>query len=161
MKKELANHKWGGSGIEIELFQFIIDEFKEGSTIVELGSGYCSTKAFSLYFNTYSIDENPDYLHIFNYVNYLHAPKRDGWYDRELVKEFLPEKYSLVFVDGPLGEGNRNGLISNIDIFDKDSSFIFHDTFRDPEKKLALEVARILNRDVIFYEKNDFWGYIK
>lgn len=161
MKKELINHKWGGSGIELELFQFILNEFQEGSTIVELGSGYCSTKAFSLYFDTYSIDQNLDYINIFDSVKYLHAPITNGWYDRELVKNFLPKKYSLVFVDGPLGEGNRSGLIDNIDIFDKDSSFIFHDTYRGPEKKLANDIAKIINKEIFFYENSDFWGYIK
>jgi len=161
MKNELIEHKWGGSGIEKKLFEFIIGEFKEGSTIIELGSGYCSTKAFSLYYKTYSIDENSDYINLFKGVNYLHAPKINGWYDRELVKNFLPKKYSLVFIDGPSGEGNRNGLIQNIDIFNKEASFIFHDTYRESEKNLSVEIARILNRDIKFYETDDFWAYIK
>ena len=161
MKKELIGHKWGGSGIEKELFDFILNKFPEGSTIIELGSGYCSTKAFSLYYDTYSIDENADYVNIFDGVKYLHAPKKDGWYDRDSVKDFLPNEYSLVFVDGPSGEGNRDGLIKNLDLFRTDSSFIFHDTYRDPEKNLAVEISRILNRPVKFYENSDFWGYIK
>jgi len=161
MKIELNDHKWGGSGIEKELFEFIISKITEGSSIVELGAGYCSTKAFSLYYDTYSIDENKDYVNIFPGVNYLHAPNDGIWYNRELVKDFLPKDYSLVFVDGPSGEGNRNGLIKNIDLFDKNSSFIFHDTYRESEKKLAIEISRILNKDIVFYETSDYWGYIK
>jgi len=161
MKEELIDHKWGGSGIEKELFSFILDKFPKGSTIIELGSGYCSTKAFSLYYDTYSIDENDDYINIFNYVKYLHAPKKDGWYDRNKVKDFLPKKYSLVFVDGPSGEGNRDGLINNLDLFESDASFIFHDTYRKAERDLAIEISRILNREIKFYDNTDFWGYIK
>ncbi len=161
MKNDLENHIWGGSGIEKCLFDFILKEFKEGSTIIELGAGYCSTKAFSNYYNTYSIDENIQYINLFPNVNYLHAPKKNDWYDRDLVKNFIPSEYSLVFVDGPSGEGNRNGLIKNIDLFKSNVSFIFHDTYRESEKNLAITIANNLNREVEFYTEGDYWGYIK
>lgn len=161
MKEELNDHRWGGSGIEKVLFEFILKEFKESSTVIELGAGYCSTKAFSLYYNLYSIDENRNYTNIYPNVNYLHAPLNNSWYDKELVKNFIPKDYSLVFVDGPSGSGNRNGLIENINIFNVNASFIFHDTYREPEKNLAIEIAKILNKEIEFYSDGDYWGYIR
>ena len=79
----------------------------------------------------YSIDENKSYVNIYENVNYLHADVIDGWYDKNKVINFLPKKYDLVFVDGPLGEGNRSGILGNLEIFNDETIFIFHDTYRD------------------------------
>jgi hypothetical protein len=42
----LSNIKWGGSGIERELYLFVVDLLEDGDTIVELGSGNVSTLVF-------------------------------------------------------------------------------------------------------------------
>lgn len=159
--KNLEGHLWGGSGIERVLFDFILNTIPEGSTIVELGSGYCSTKAFSAFYKTYSVDDNVQYQNLFEGVNYIYANNINGWYNRQSIVDNLPEEYSLVFVDGTSGEGNRNGLLNNLDIFRDDVTFIFHDTYRVPEKNLAIEVANALGKSITFYEDGDFWAVVK
>jgi hypothetical protein len=158
----LDTHKWGGSGIERSCFEFILKNIEIGSEIIEIGSGYCSTKAFSKFYKLTSIDDNIEYINIYDDVNYIHAPITNGWYDVKMVEENLPNDYKMVFVDGPSGSGNRGGLLNNLNIFKKDTIFIFHDTYREHEIKLANDVASKLNKKITFHnEEGDFWVMIK
>ena len=163
----LNNHKWGGSGIEKCLFDYILDKDEVGSTIIELGAGYCSTKAFSEFYNLYSIEENPSYVNLVSGVNYILANIKDNWYDREIVKQNIPKTHNLVFVDGPSGEGNRSGLLDNLDLFNENTIYIFHDTYREPEMLLAKDVAKKLNKTITFFDttkdmdNGDFWVVVE
>jgi hypothetical protein len=57
---------------------------------------------------------------------------------------------------------NRGGLLNNLNIFKKDTIFIFHDTYREHEIKLANDVASKLNKKITFHnEEGDFWAMIK
>jgi hypothetical protein len=164
MYKELDEHKWGGSGIEKTLFEFILNLVPKKSTIIEIGAGYCSTKALSLYYNLFSIENNLQYINLFENVNYIHAPLINDWYDTNIVKSKMPENYSLVFVDGPTGEGNRHGILNNLEIFKKDCMYIFHDTYRTPELKLAIDVSLKLNKSIFIYNADthgDYWALVK
>lgn len=157
----LDTHKWGGSGIERSCFEFILKNIEIGSGIVEIGSGYCSTKAFSKFYKLTSIDDNIEYINLYDGVSYIHAPITNGWYDVKIVEQNLPDDYKMVFVDGPLGSGNRGGLLNNLDIFKKDTIFIFHDTYRDHEIKLANDVASKLNKKITFHSGGgDFWAMV-
>jgi hypothetical protein len=152
--------RWGGSGIEKVLFDFISDRFDHGSDIVEFGSGYCSTGAFSTIFNVFSVDDNSKFQHLYNNVKYITAPLKNGWYDIDILNKNLPKKYSFIFIDGPTGSGNRNGIIDNITIL-RDVPIIIHDTYRDPEIILSISLAKLLNKQVKFYSYGDFWAIIE
>jgi len=162
----MDSHKWGGSGIERCVFEFILKRFQNKNVVVELGAGLCSTEAFSKFYEVYSVEDNPNFINLFENVNYILSPIKNYWYDREIVLDNLPKKIDLVFVDGPSGSGNRNGLLDNLDLFEN-CSFIFHDTYREPEKKLAIDVAKKLNREVLFFDttitsvNGDFWAFIE
>lgn len=163
----LNNHKWGGSGIERCVFEYILDKIKIGSTVIELGAGYCSTKAFSEFYNLYSIEENENYINLIDNVNYIFAKIKNNWYDREIVSNNIPKNHQLVFVDGPSGEGNRSGLLDNLDLFNQETIYIFHDTYRGPEKKLAESVAKKLNKNITFFDttkevkEGDYWAVVE
>ena len=137
---------WGGSGIEKCLFDFICDLIPSGSKVVELGSGEVSTRALSEVYDLYSIEQDEKWMILPN-VNYIHAPLVDGWFDRSKIK--LPVNYKLVLVDAPSGTGNRSGLLNNLDLFDMRSSFIFHDTDRDEERKLAEKFAEMTGNQIL------------
>lgn len=156
----MNKHQWGGSGIERCLFEFIVNMITRGSNIVEFGSGFCSTPALSQISNVYSIDNNPQYIHHFKNVNYILANIQDNWYNREIVKNFLPKKYELVLVDGPVGSDYRSGILNNLDIF-VDCKYIIHDTYRDSEKILAQNIAQKLNKQITFYTSGDYWAFIE
>lgn len=150
---------WGGSGIEKSLFLFIEKNFPKKSTCIEFGSGYCSTKAFSSIFNLYSVDDNIQYQDKFPNVNYIHAPIKNGWYDVEILKNKLPKEYSFIFIDGPAGSGNRNGILNNLSLFNN-VPFIIHDTYREHEEKLASSIAKTLNKKCFYYNQDDYWALI-
>ncbi len=158
---DLKKIKWGGSGIAECLFRFIANKIPEGSIVVEIGSGACSTPALSSIYKLYSIEDNPNYINKYKSSIYIKAPLKNGWYDRNIVSKHMPKKCALVFVDGPVGEGNRSGLLNNLDLFDADTIFIFHDTYRKPEIQLAIDVADILNKSVTFYTKGDYWAVVE
>ncbi len=106
---DLKKIKWGGSGIAECLFRFIANKIPEGSIVVEIGSGACSTPALSSIYKLYSIEDNPNYINKYKSSIYIKAPLKNGWYDRNIVSKHMPKKCALVFVDGPVGEGNRAG----------------------------------------------------
>lgn len=139
VKQILDMHKWGGSGIEREVFEFIYERFPLGSRILEIGAGHCSTKIFSQFYHLTSIEDNRDYINWYE-STYIHAPLVNGWYDIEILKEFLPKGYDLIFLDAPSGEGNRGGFLDNIDLF-LNVPVVVHDTNREPERKLAVDIV--------------------
>jgi len=157
--EKLDSHKWGGSGIERETFEFIMNILPQEATIVEIGAGYCSTKIFSEFYKLYSIENNKSFINLFN-SNYIYAPIINGWYDRQIVKESLPSRYDLIFVDGPLGEGNRGGFLDNIDLF-QNVPIMVHDTYRKAEHNLAEMIGHKLNKKVTFHHNVDFFAYIR
>jgi hypothetical protein len=157
MDNFLNSHQWGGSGIERVTFDEIRKLIPEGSTIVELGSGRCSTLAFSKIYNLFSVDHNKDWQ-VYENINYIHAPLVDGWYDIEILKKELPPKkdQKLIFIDGVW----REGLLKNIKLFNPKGTFIVHDTYRDAEKNLAEDIAKALKRKVTYFDKGDYFAII-
>jgi hypothetical protein len=123
-------HKWGGSGIEKELFEWILQNLDPGSIIIELGSGDVSTRYLGEHYKLFSIEQNKEYLYKYN-ATYIYAPIENGWYDINIVKKSLPSNYDMIFVDGPSGSGNRSGFADNINIFNPEVPIVFHDTNRE------------------------------
>lgn len=160
IRNEITDIIWGGSGIEKCLYEFLIDKFPEGTKMLELGGGNVSTKAFSKYFNLTTVEEDLEWLNIFK-TKYIHAPIKDGWYDTKKLSNELDNDYRIVFVDGPLGEGNRVGLLNNIHLFNENITWVFHDTFRDSEKNLATEFAKKTNKNLTFYSECDYWAIVE
>jgi hypothetical protein len=157
---KLDSLNWGGSGIERVVFEFILKTIPQGSKILELGAGYCSTHAFSMFYKPYSVDDNINYIGLYDNVTYVLAPRKNGgWYDKTMI-ESIPKDYSMIFVDGPSGH-SREGILDNLDLLDLDVPMIFHDTNRKPERDLAIAVAERMGKEIVFYDDGDFWGVIK
>lgn len=154
----LNDHQWGGSGIEKVTFEWMLQNIPKGSTVIELGSGHCSTKALSLFYDLYSIEHNPEFANIYPNVKYLVADNASGWYEREDVKAFLPpkRKQRMVFIDGT----HRPGILKNLDLFNKNAKFVIHDTYREDEIKLAHDLGKLLKREPKFYDNGDYFAVI-
>ena len=161
MTFNINEHKWGGSGIEKELFLFIKDNFKENSIVVELGGGFCSTPALSSLYQLYTVEQSEKFISDNVNTSWIHAPiDSTGWYSADKVRQGLPKKYDLLFVDGPAGEGNRYGILDNLDVIPEGCKIILHDTYREPERDLSRKLAMQLGMDIKFYEDGDFWAVL-
>lgn len=140
----MTNNKndFGGSGITLELFDWITSNIQEGKTILELGAGFVSTKFLSERYKLYSVEDKAQYLNKFN-STYIYAPidTENNWYYRKALEEDLPKDYDCILVDGPTGEGNRWGFLHNLDLFRQDVPIVVDDTWRDAEKDMLLKIV--------------------
>ena len=141
-----------GWAISQELFDWICQNFPQGSVIVECGSGIGSLALARAGFTVYSIEHDHRWLNKYEHENihYIYAPitcvGEDLWYTVELVKKGLPEKYDLILVDGPTGWIGRHGFLKNIELFNSNLTIIFDDIDRPAEKKLFQDTQDQLQR---------------
>lgn len=137
----------GGWSINKEVYDFIKSNLPEGSTILELGSGY-GTGELSKHYIMHSIEHDIKFVGKYK-STYIHAPMKDGWYDKsvlELKLEALRGKYHMILIDGPIGnESNgRLGFFENINLFDENTLMVFTDTNRDGERTTFNRVLKHL-----------------
>jgi len=144
---------FGGSGITEELFDWIVANVPQGSTMLELGAGHVSTKFLSQRYKLYSVEDKAEFLNIYP-STYIYAPidTNKNWYYRKALEEDLPKEYDCILVDGPTGEGNRWGFLENLDLFRQDVPIIVDDTWRRAEKDLLLEVAKKTGKEYKLFE---------
>lgn len=147
---------WGGSGIERVVFNWIVQNVEPFETVIELGAGMVSTRSLSGLYHLISVEHDPKFLDMFLNPIYVYAPIKDGWYD--LPQEFKDRKKDekLILIDGY----NRAGILDNLHHFNPNAIYLIHDTYRDAEIKLALELSERLDRPVTFHDKGDHWATI-
>lgn len=152
---EYDKNNLDGWAIPREAFEWIRDNIPEGSTILELGSGN-GTKELVKWYNVYSVEQSEKWLGVEPKSNYIHAPLKaydkminhsSGWYDTDCLSE-LPSEYDLLIIDGPVGN-NRGNFIHFHKLFKPNVPYVIDDTNRDGDKKMALELASVLNREYI------------
>jgi hypothetical protein len=152
--------KWGGSGIERETIEFIITHIPLKSKVLELGSGFCSTRVLSMLYDLHTVEENHTFVNQHKEAKYIHAPIHKNWYNREILKNEIPKDYVFAFIDGPAGEEKRLGMLENLDIFNPNATYMVHDTYRKCDKTLAEELGKKLNKQVKFFSNKDHFAYI-
>lgn len=145
--------KFGGSGITEPLYTWIREHVPAGAHILELGSGDVSTPLLAQDYQVTSVEDNVFWLHRHS-SHYIYAPLVNGWYDRGALKAQLSLDYALLLVDGPTGSEARVGLFLNLDLFRLDVPIIVDDTWRSPERAMALKLARVLGAELI--DRNEF-----
>lgn len=147
----LSKNNLNGWALPEEAFSWIRENFPNGSTIVELGSGR-GTIELCRFYNMYSIEQDEKWLNLAN-SNYIHAPLKDymnnlpgttGWYDDRLFNS-LPDHYDLLIIDGPVGI-NRINILNFIDRFKTEIPILIDDTHRAPDRKMALQLSAMLQR---------------
>lgn len=145
--------KFGGSGITFELFAWINSNITVGKTILELGAGNVSTKYLSEKYRLFSIEDKIEYIGKYN-STYIHAPidAKNNWYHVDALRSKLPADYDCILVDGPVGEGNRQGFVTNIDLFRTDIPIIIDDTWREGERKLLISLSEKLKKNYILFD---------
>lgn len=133
-----------------KLYSYILDILPDGSTMLELGSGWASEE-LSKHYTVWSVEHDKEWLNKYD-TNYIYAPIEKGWYSTEHLKKQLPEQYSLLLVDGPPGSIGRGKFLDNIDLFKTNIPIIFDDINRPAEYELMDKVAQLLKRDPELFE---------
>ena len=148
---------WGGSGIEKVVYDFIRSSVHDGGVIVELGAGHVSTKMLCENYYLYSVEHNKEFLNLYK-SNYIYAPIKDGWYDIEILKDELPGIHfqDLILIDGY----DRKQILEHLYLFNPEAMYIIHDTYRDEEKQLAIDLGKALKREAVFHTDGDYWATI-
>ena len=148
---------WHGYMISSQLYRWIRTNLKEGSTILELGSGD-GTKLLAEHYKMISIEHNKEWLNKYK-STYLYAPLDPitGWYDVPKFKEAIKgvNSYDLILVDAPPGftENARMGFYDHIQLFNVGVPIIIDDTHRPGEALLAKRVEMHLNSEQYPHER--------
>ena len=126
MDESVNGELFGGHSITEELFKYIRSVLPDGGTLLELGSGRI-TELFTEHYKVYSVENDPFWVDTTE-STYIYAPLVDDkWYDTEILKRELPEKYDLLLVDGPRTQERRANIINNLDLFRDDCIWLFDD----------------------------------
>lgn len=135
--------RFGFASISRDTFDWILNHFPQGSTMLELGSGN-ATKEFVKHYSVYSIEHNPEWVGK-SPSHYIYAPIKDygeySWYDVEKIKEGLPEQYDFILIDGPPKKIGREGFLHHLQLFNTQIPLIFDDANRGGELELIQKVA--------------------
>jgi len=135
--------KFGGSGMTKNCYDWIVANVEHGTQIVEFGAGKVSTKVLSEKWKVFSVEQDSAYVGIYEGVDYVDAPLKDGWYDAEKVFENFPDEFSLLIIDGPL-YGDRTVITKYFDRMNlKDAFVIVDDVYRDEIKSICQELESL------------------
>jgi hypothetical protein len=165
----------GGWAIDESCYKFIREILKDGSTILEFGSGF-GTEHLCSHYTMYSIEHDKEWIGKYD-SNYIYAPLKSyddtwkapdvsgensenqyGWYDPSYLIGKLPKKYDLILVDGPYSKVGRAGFLKHIDLFDSSVPIVFDDIHRKSEFELMVKVSEYLKRD--YYKLDQKTGYV-
>ena len=152
-----GNPNLDGWSISRELFAWIKDKLPLGATILEFGSGN-GTKELAKFYNVISIEHNKEWIGVAEGSEYHHAPKVDGWYNKQVVEKAIKGRsIKAIIVDGPPGTGHRNGIINFLmeNSYLLEASIIVDDTNRKKEKILANNIADIAKRKAIHIDGHE------
>ena len=148
----------GDWAITEDLYQYIKKVLPEGSTILELGSGY-GTEKLAEHYKMFSVEHDVEYLDKYPSV-YLHAPLKEHkaianhegnvWYDAEILRPQLEGlDYGLLLVDGP--PESRAGFVKYFDMFDPDAIMVFDDVNRRRDNSVMNSIAAKLSVPYVTY----------
>lgn len=135
---------FGGKHLEKPVFDYIREHVLQGSSILELGSGWV-TGQLAQYYCMHSIEENEQWLYLYD-SHYIYAPLCDGWYDIDVLQRELPKiTYDCIIVDGPFRKRYRRGLVDHLDLFDSRTMVIYDEVNFDVMRWVMEETARAWN----------------
>jgi hypothetical protein len=153
---------WGGWSIDKKLYDFIRQVLPDGSTILELGSGW-TTGELAKNYKMYSVENDIRYLDKYE-TTYIFAPSKKHevienlpytkWYDPELLKSGLKGiEYDLLLIDGP--HKTRSGFVKYMSYFDPSAIWLFDDTQRPADAMVADFTAAKLGAPCATYKGSD------
>jgi hypothetical protein len=146
---DLSQFNLGDWAVDVEFVEWILKSIPKNSTIIECGSGTGTTAVLCEPYELYSIENNPHWQDKFN-STYIKAPLiNDLWYDPNIVRDSLPDKYDLIVIDGPVGH-RRKSFINNYHLFDENVPILLDDSQRAPEQELIKILTEQYGKKVEF-----------
>lgn len=152
---EYNKQNLNGWALPEEAVEWIYKNIPKGSTILELGSGD-GTKELVKYYKVYSVEENEKWLNVVPESTYIYGPIKSysnnkphtrGWFNDSVIEE-LPKEYDLLIIDGPTGN-NRVNFLNFYEHFRNDVPIVIDDTQRGGDRLMAIEVAKLMNKEII------------
>lgn len=158
----LQDYIYDGWGLTPEAFQSIFDNWKEGSTILEFGSGQ-GTRILSKKYKMISIEDDINFINKYNSI-YLHVPlikytkdifpidydifnEDQHWFNPiELKSKLTDLQYDYILLDGP--KGYRGGILSYLDLFDFEKPVLVDDTHDFHHNLMAEKIGSKYNKKV-------------
>jgi hypothetical protein len=151
----MSELKFGGWSIEKFTYNWILNNIKKGSTILELGSGY-STIELSKKYNVISIEHDEEFIGLSKNSKYIKTDIFYEFYDIKSIKNELPKNYDLLLIDGPpKSVSDRYNFIKNIEYFNLNTNILIDDTNRENDLKLLKKLSKILNKPYTVIKSND------
>jgi len=137
---------FGAWSLGLKLRRLLYSVLPEKSTLLELGSGK-GTQELAKYYNIISIEDNEYWLSQCD-TCCIHAPIRNGWYDPVVIRDELSGiDYDAILIDGPTGEGARNGFVDFAYLFNLDGWVFIDDVNRAKDWELYMAVRKIVGFD--------------
>jgi hypothetical protein len=151
---------------------YVIDRFPLPSIahILEFGSGEGTNLLLDAGFQVTSVEHDPEWLGKIerSFHKYIYAPikpfkhryyrEESGWYDVDVLDKELPNKYSLIIVDGPprhIGRGGFDVYYEHLGIHPV--PIIFDDVHRLWDHRLAGRIASKLNKEYKIFTNTSRW----
>lgn len=153
MNEEINYESFGGWAISKEMFEWIINNIPEGSTILELGSGE-GTKELVKRYKVYSVEHDEKWVGLEPKITYIFSPLVNDWYDIRILKKEIPQKYDLLIIDGPPGELRKN-ILKHLSLFKKNVTIIVDDTNRVVDNMVALKITNKFKKQIENFESGD------
>ena len=145
---------WGGNSISKALYNHLEAHLPEGKTILELGSGWGTSKLMEKW-NVWSIEDNKDWFKKYNPQSFLvpmSASKGAGWYRRDILEEVLKGlEYDALLIDGPWY--GRHHFPDHLDLFDTSVLMLFDDIDRAEGRDIIRRVSTIIGRDYFLHRQ--------
>ncbi len=161
-KVDESDESFHNHSITENLFNYIRKTLPEGSTLLELGSGW-ATGELANHYMMYSVEHNEEWLYKYD-STYLHVPLKEHkplanhlttlWYDSDILRYKLKGlEYDLLLVDGP--PQTRSGFYKYHDLFDTNAIWVFDDIHRDIDRRVVTSTASKLEEPYIVYCSED------
>lgn len=152
---EYKKLEWGGSGMVRECFDWIRENIKDGSTIVEFGAGAISTPRLAPFYDIISFESSETWVEKVNTMIgrdvAIHAPF-DGnkFYDADIVKEKCPSAIDLIILDGPpyTAASSREGFLDLYarGFMDSSATILVDDLHRQKDMEIAVELSLMIGK---------------
>ena len=147
----IKNNKWM---LPKEAQEWIFTNISEGSTILELGSGY-GTEELSKKYKMYSIEHDPNWIGCFN-STYIKAEIKNRFYNISEILDKIPKNIDLLIIDGPPSAlGNRSKFLDVMSNFSLDFPIIINDANRNDEMYLLTSLTGKIGRESWLHTSKD------